>query len=31
MAIADSKPFIPAAGHHSLLPFYDILTKLQLV
>ena len=29
MAIADSKPFIPAAGHHSLLPFYDILTKLM--
>src|SRR5688500_10653318 len=29
MAIADSKPFIPAAGHHALLPFYDILTKLM--
>jgi ubiquinone/menaquinone biosynthesis C-methylase UbiE len=29
MTIADSKPYIPAAGHHSLLPVYDILTKVM--
>ena|SRR5687768_6032184 len=31
MAIADSKStmYIPAAGYHSLLPFYDGLTKLM--
>ena len=29
MAIADSKTYIPAAGHHSLLPCYDTLTRLM--
>ena len=28
MAIADSKMYIPAAGHHALLPFYDTITRL---
>lgn len=29
MAIADSHVYIPAAGHHSLLPCYDTITRLM--